>query len=90
MDSIEFTGTATPRSLWDLSEAELAESCRHIAEGRGGGSVLRAEALRLFLVWTEALNDCGLSIDDRERRAALLSGLRKRTIQILVRLMMTG
>lgn len=87
MDGIEFTGTATPRSLWELSEAELAESCRHIAEGSGGG-VLRAEALRLFLVWTEALNDRGRTQDERERRAALLSGLRKRTIQILVRLTM--
>lgn len=89
MEAIEFTGTATPRSLWKMSEEELAESCRHIAEGSGGG-VLRAEALRLFLVWTEALNDSAQTRDERERRAALLSGLRKRTIQILVRLTMAN
>lgn len=88
MEIIEFAGEATPRSLWDLSEPDLAEICRHIAEDTDAEDTLRSEARRLFLVWTETLNACPSDSDDRERRAALLSGLRKRTIQILVGLMM--
>ncbi len=82
---------AATRKLWDLSELDLAESCRQISEGRvsGCGSMLRAEAMRLFLLWMEAMSDSA-DADEREQRAALISGLRKRTIQILVRLMMTN
>lgn len=74
--------------LWDLSETELAILCRMLANGNidCASNTLRAEALRLFLVWVETLNGPQDTGDDREYRAALLCGLRKRTIQILVNL----
>lgn len=88
MQAIVFTGSASPRSLWELSDTELATSCLMIAEERDSPceSALRAEAARLFHVWRETMEDTGGDSDERERRAALLSGLRKRTIQILVKL----
>lgn len=88
MDTILFTGAASPRSFWDLTDAQLAESCRTIAQEDNsvGNSDLRAEARRLSEVWREALDGSDRDADERERRAALLSGLRKRTIQILVKL----
>lgn len=78
------------RELWDLSEPELAMICRLIADGRVHcpNKILRAEATRLYLVWVETLNTSDRERDERERRVALLCGLRKRTIQILVRLSM--
>lgn len=88
MQAIVFTGSASPRSFWDLSDVELATSCLMIAEERDSTceSALRAEASRLFHVWRETLEESGADAEELERRAALLSGLRKRTIQILVKL----
>lgn len=67
---------------------ELAASCRMIADNGEALRVrgIRAEAMRLSTVWLETLHSPGRSAEDRARRAALLAGLRKRTIQILVKL----
>ena len=88
MENIVFGPRAAARNLWDLSEPELAAVCRFIAEGRvrHAPSMLRTEAVQLFNVWMDTLNMPVRTGDDRESRAALLSGLRKRTIQVLVRL----
>ena len=77
---------------WGFTEIELARSCKLIAESRSGprNALLRAEALRLFLLWREAINARGGSREEREDRVALIWGLRKRTIQILVRLSLQG
>ena len=77
---------------WGYSEIELARCCRLIAESRSGvrSGPLRAEAMRLFLLWREAINRRGGSGEQQEDRIALMWGLRKRTIQILVRLSLQG
>jgi len=83
---------AALRNLWDLSEPELASVCRLIGQGRvaTASRMIRTEAIQLFTVWMEALNNPARTDEDRVRRAALLSGLRKRTIQILVKLSWQG
>lgn len=88
MEAIVFTGSASPRSFWDLSDAELATSCLLVAVQQDSpcASDVRAEAARLFDLWRETMDDADEDRGERERRAALLSGLRKRTIQILVKL----
>ena len=47
---------------------------------------LRAEALRLYLLWQESLHAACHTCDQREERANVLAALRKRTIQVLVRM----
>lgn len=88
MDATDYTSRSVPRSFWDLSDRELAASCRWMAENhlRVESPAVRAEALRLFLLWLDTLNEVGPAGEVRQHQAALLSGLRKRTIQILVKL----
>lgn len=71
--------------FWTLSDRELAAGCIYVAEGRIAGSklFLRAEAMRLFLMWRETVYADCLTREDVEQRACCLAGLRKRTIQIL-------
>jgi hypothetical protein len=78
--------------FWKLSATELARSCRLVAESNSGpqNGLVRAEALRLFLLWREAITAHSRKSDNREEEIALLWGLRKRTIQILVRLSRQG
>ena len=78
--------------FWQFSDVDLARSCVLVAESRSGpgNAVLRAEAMRLFLMWREAINAHRGGRDNQELGTALLSSLRKRTIQILVRLSMQG
>ena len=79
-------------NFWVLSNLELANSCKLVGEGRSGpaNAPLRAEALRLFLMWREALQSSNRRGEEREERNLMVSGLRKRTIQILVRLSLEG
>ena len=88
MEQIVFGPADATRDLWHLSDRQLAGVCRMIVEGRLANTtgVLRAEAMRLFLVWLDALNRLPQNEEDRARSAALLSGLRKRTIQVLIKL----
>ena len=77
--------------FWALSDKELAEVCRLVADGRcsRANSATRGEAMRVSLVWRDNLVPLRAG-DDAEERAAILSAVRKRTIQILVRLTMAG
>ena len=89
MDGCEttFDPPSSP-SFWALSDAELALAC-HVMAQKGfadPGADIRLEAGRLLLLWREALETPGHIGEDRARRLWLSSGLRKRTIQVLVRL----
>ena len=76
---------------WQYSDAELARSCMLVAESRSGprNAPVRVEAMRLFLLWREAIVDRGKG-KVREQGAVKLWSLRKRTIQILIRMSMQG
>ena len=76
---------------WAFSDTELARSCLMIAESGTGtrDAFLRAEALRVFLLWREAINAQHGTAEPRDW-IALLWSLRKRTIQMLVRLSLRG
>lgn len=82
--------TSVP-NYWQFSDADLARSCVLIAESRSGprNAPVRAEAMRLFLLWRTEINSRRKS-DVREQGAGRLWSLRKRTIQILVRMSMQG
>jgi hypothetical protein len=78
--------------FWEFSDRELAKSCVLMAESRSGpgNAPLRAEAMRLLLLWREAINGRCSSSEQREHGMALSWSLRKRTIQLLVRLSLQG
>ena len=75
-------------NLWSLPASELAEDCRAMAESAPGkiDEAHKAEAVRLYAGWQEALAKPVDSFDDRARHAALIEGLRKRTIEVLIRI----
>ena len=75
-------------NLWSLPASELAEDCRAMAESAPGriDETHKAEAVRLYAGWQEALAKPIDSFDDRARHAALIEGLRKRTIEILIKI----
>jgi hypothetical protein len=79
-------------NFWDFSDEELALACQVVAQSRlaGAHAEFCAEALRLLSLWREALETPDRTGEERERRHCLSSGLRKRTIQILVRLSLEG
>ncbi len=74
-------------NFWMLSDQQLATSCVRIAQGWVPGlrPFLRAEALRLFLLWQEALH-ASRTREQVVQRAGERAALRKRTIQVLVRI----
>jgi hypothetical protein len=74
--------------FWALSDRQLAGSCVRIAQGWVPGTrpILRAEALRIYLLWKESLDAACRARDESEHQAGVLAALRKRTIQILVRI----
>jgi len=87
-----FNSAAMP-DFWSLSDRQLERACRMVADGRVPLSppFLRAEAMRLFLLWRENAVDVAQPRGEREDRVCLLAALRKRTIQILVRIaLMSG
>jgi hypothetical protein len=73
--------------IWSLTPSQLAEQCRLVAEGISAGAekTLQDEARRLYAVWQDALEKPGDNEDVRERKAVLQAGLRKRTIEILIK-----
>jgi len=77
--------------FWALSDLQLARGCLRIAEGRSAlaGAKVRAEAMTLFMVWQDALVQCPRG-EAAEERAAILAAVRKRTIQVLVKMSMGG
>lgn len=74
--------------FWSFSDEELATTCLRIAEGRISSSrpFFRAEAMRLYLVWRDAMSDPGQFRQGEGPKDCILDGLRKRTIQILIKL----
>jgi len=82
----------TMPDFWALSDRQLERACRMMAEGRVPVSLplLRAEAMRLFLLWRESTTEVEETPDEGEQRACVLAALRKRTIQVLVRIALTS
>jgi hypothetical protein len=75
--------------FWALTDRQLERACRMMAEGRVPMSLplLRGEAMRLFLLWREYTPaKIEETRSEGEQRACLLAALRKRTIQVLVRI----
>lgn len=75
-------------SIWSLSATQLAGQCRLIAESASAAidPPLQAEARRLYDAWKDALAMPETDFDARERKASQQAGLRKRTIEILVKI----
>ncbi len=74
--------------LWSLTGAELAEECRAIAHDGSAklNQDLKAEAERLYAGWQEALEKPVDDFDDRARHASQIAALRKRTIEVLIKI----
>jgi hypothetical protein len=78
--------------LWTATFPQLAEQCKLVADNHTGAidEAYQHEAQRLYVGWQEALampkHDLMQDFDPGERKASLLGGLRKRTIEILVKL----
>ena len=73
--------------IWSMTTRQLAEQCRVLAESQSVAvdDAVREEARRLHEAWREALDSPGDSYDERARKASLQAGLRKRTIEILIK-----
>ena len=71
-----------------LSDRQLAHGCLYIARGRFPGvkPFLRTQAMRVFLLWRDAINAQRRTQADCEQAVGALAALRKRTIQLLIRL----
>ncbi|MGB8259400.1 MAG: hypothetical protein WCE75_03575 [Terracidiphilus sp.] len=78
--------------FWSLTPSRLASQCALIAQGSvdGADDADRAEAANLVTEWQEALDMPIQAFEDRERQAAQVGALRKRTIEILVRVSNAG
>jgi hypothetical protein len=79
---------ASEAKLWSLSSTELASACQQIAAGNApsAGATLEAEAGRLYASWRDAMEQPGDELEDRERKASQRAALRKRTIEILIKI----
>jgi hypothetical protein len=77
----------TTLDFWSLKAVQLARECRSIANGEPGDvdPKLRSEAAQLAMEFQEALQLSQDEFEDQARRAALLAALRKRAIEILVK-----
>jgi hypothetical protein len=73
--------------FWALKPVQLAHECRLIADGTvaGADEGLRAEARELASDWRTTIDMPRDEFDEQARRAARIAGLRKRTIEILVK-----
>jgi hypothetical protein len=89
MTTTPYVLNSTMPDFWSLSDTQLERACRMVADGRVPFSppFLRAEAMRLFLLWRECIAEVA---QERDQRACLLAALRKRTIQILVRIALSS
>lgn len=75
-------------SLWSLSSTELAKQCQALAESASTDlePALKDEVSRLSAGWREVQRISDSDYDERARKASLQAGLRKRTIEILVKI----
>jgi hypothetical protein len=73
--------------FWALKPVQLAHECRLIADGSvaEADERLRTEARELAAEWRIAIDMPRDEFDEQARRAARIAGLRKRTIEILVK-----
>lgn len=74
--------------IWSLNSVQLASRCRSIADGAysQADKAIEAEAGRLHAEWQEAIRLPKGDFSDEARRSALLLALRKRTIEILLKI----
>lgn len=79
-------------NFWGMSEVDLARACHTITELRPTPEIqpLQAEAARLFDIWCDAIHSPNRPGHERQHRNFMIMGLRKRTIQILIRMAMQG
>lgn len=77
----------SPYNYWAHSFHKLAENCRRVAEDTSPEILpaLRAEARRVYASWVEDLALPEETFEQTSRRTIILQGLRKRTIEILVK-----
>jgi hypothetical protein len=78
---------ATTLDFWSLKAVQLARECRQIAQS-GSAEIddrLRTEAALLSAEFQDALHMPQDEFEDEARRAAQLASLRKRAIEILVK-----
>jgi len=77
----------TSIDFWALKPAQLAHECSLIATGDPAvaSDSVRAEAAQLAVEWKDAINMPQDVFEDQARRAAQIAALRKRTIEILVK-----
>lgn len=73
--------------LWKLSFEELARKCQELGHETSGTADphLREEAQRIYVSWTDAFSIGKDENDAKERIAAAMASLRKRTIELLVK-----
>jgi hypothetical protein len=78
---------ATSLDFWSLKAVQLAKECRQIAQSDSPkiDESLRAEANLLAAEFRDALLMPQDEFQDEARRAAQLAALRKRAIEILVK-----
>jgi hypothetical protein len=74
-------------NYWALQFSQLEKACLDLARSKPTvvDSTQRAEMERLYASWEEALALPEETYEETSRRANVLAGLRKRTIEILVK-----
>jgi hypothetical protein len=74
-------------NYWALSFVRLAKLLDEIVHSTSPriAPAVKAEASRMYVAWIDGLALPEEGFEEAPRRAALLAGLRKRTIEILVR-----
>ncbi|MDR3725567.1 MAG: hypothetical protein P4K86_00855 [Terracidiphilus sp.] len=78
---------ATTFSVWSMTAAALARECHQIASGSSveAADRLRAEAKQLAAELEEALQMPQEDFEDAARRAGHLAALKKRAIEIFIK-----
>jgi hypothetical protein len=74
-------------NFWALSSSQLAEQIGWIANGDPTAidAATRAEAGLLVAEWQDALKIPRATFEEEESRVAQLAGLKKRTIEVLIK-----
>ena len=74
-------------NFWALTSSQLAAQIALIANGdlTAIDATTRAEAGLLVAEWQDALKMPKATLDDEESRVAQLAGLKKRTIEVLIK-----
>jgi hypothetical protein len=70
---------------WSMTNEQLAHECKTIAHQETISEAIRHEAGRLVEEWKDALHIPDKGFEDPSRKAAQTAALKKRTIEIMVR-----